>query len=569
MKKMYSKIGLVLVAIVTLLVSACETVIPTEAPQISEVEIIARGVNSVTVSAQFYDGHHKFIDTGFCYNTIGAPTINDTCYSFGESISDLQATITDLTDATTYYIKAYAKAAEGVVFYSEMSTLITTDYIIEPQSCLSLINSFAISVSIKAIFEFDETSKINDMGIIFNTENDPKGANAIKYQIPVQRNMIDLVYSGLEPGTNYYAWSYIDSEECGVKYSRENKFTTLDNMLSVKFNEYNSSRWLVGMHHASVKCFIDYDGSNGNTLVEAGLMWSKREGAKLDDEGVEKITDSRIVDRGSYTICATGLMSGTTYYFRAYTRLSNGSTDYSDDISITTYKHNDCQSMVATGSLCSFNVGAPTKNRYWVWSNNSDYNTSRQKNDPVWGGLKGMKEAFEKDGYSFSSGSTFKERCTWIFSINKEKDTLLVIRFAYNDLPRTVEADSKYYALFGWKVKTNQANGQIICTDMAYKEANYPTISSTSKYYKNAETLMNGEHTGPMLRAYFEFLFGSEEEPHPLQMDVHSINKSSGSYEGRFIMMPISQKRNPDYDYFRNGAEWGSFSNMPLPIWSE
>ena len=104
---------------------------------------------------------------------------------------------------------------------------------------------------------------------------------------------------------------------------------------------------------------------------------------------------------------------------------------------------------------------------------------------------------------------------------------------------------------------------------MAYKEADFPTISSTSKYYKNAEKLMNGEHTGPMLRAYFEFIFGSEEEPHPLQMDVHSINKSSGNYEGRFIMMPISQKRNPNYDYLRNGAAWGSTSNTPLPIWSK
>ena len=146
MKKIYSKIGLVLATIVALSVSSCETVIPTEAPQISEVEIVERGVNSVTVSAHFYDGHHKFVDTGFCYNTVGAPTINDTCHSFGESISDMQATITDLADATTYYIKAYAKSAGGAVFYSEMSTLITTDYIIEPQSCLSFISPFAISV---------------------------------------------------------------------------------------------------------------------------------------------------------------------------------------------------------------------------------------------------------------------------------------------------------------------------------------------------------------------------------------------------------------------------------------
>ncbi|MBE6194851.1 MAG: hypothetical protein E7140_03855 [Rikenellaceae bacterium] len=79
---------------------------------------------------------------------------------------------------------------------------------------------------------------------------------------------------------------------------------------------------------------------------------------------------------------------------------------------------------------------------------------------------------------------------------------------------------------------------------------------------------MESENTGPMLRAYFEFLFGTEEEPHPLQVDVHSINKSSGEYAGRFILMPISKKRNPDFDYIRHGSGWGSISNIPLPVWS-
>lgn len=80
---------------------------------------------------------------------------------------------------------------------------------------------------------------------------------------------------------------------------------------------------------------------------------------------------------------------------------------------------------------------------------------------------------------------------------------------------------------------------------------------------------MESENTGPMLRAYFEFLFGTEGEPHPLQMDVHSIVKSTGEYNGRFIMLPISQKRNPDFEFLRNGAGWGSISNQPLPVWSE
>ena len=573
MKSLCHKLELFAVVLLALLTTACLPVEPTDTPYMSEVEVVELSANSVTLAAKFDCGGYKFADTGFCLNTVGAPTVKDyrySCYEFGGNISSLRATIDNLTDATTYYIKAYAISSTGVVIYSDKSTVVTTDYKIEAQSCLSAITPFCVSVAFKAIFDYDERSKVLDMGIIINTDKDPEGATAVKYPIAIQRDVIDLVYSGLKPNTTYYAWSYIETEECGVAYSRENIFKTNEDLLAVKFNEYNSSRWLVGMHYASVSCAIDFDDSKSG-LVEAGLIWSQSSGAKLGDVGVGRIADPRITTRGNYTICATGLMSGMTYYFRAYTQLADGTVEYSDEISITTYQYKGLPSIVSKGSFCDFNLGAPTKNRYWIWGNNSDYNTSRQKSDPVWGGLKGMKEAFEKDGYSFSSDDIFNERCTWIFSINKQKDTLLMIRFTYNDLPRSVDSGWKYGALFAWKVKTNQANGQIVCTDMAYKEADFPGVSATQnpKYYKNAERLMESENTGPMLRAYFEFLFGTEGEPHPLQMDVHSIVKSTGEYNGRFIMLPISQKRNPDFEFLRNGAGWGSISNQPLPVWSE
>lgn len=558
---------LLIVAFASLVLASCHTPIPTESPQISEVEVVEVEANSITLSAQFYDGRHKFVDVGYCYNTTGAPTINDTRYSFGESVGNLHATITGLADATTYYIKAYAESASGVVFYSEMSAVVTTPFKLEAQSVLTNISPFSVSVAMQAIFDYDERSNVRDMGVVISTDKSPDGGNAVKYPIAIQRGQLDLVYTGLVSGTTYYAWSYVETEECGVAYSRENIFTTSEKLLSVKFNEYNSSRWLVGMHYASVSCAIDFDDS-GSKLVEAGLIWSRQSGVELGDKGIGKIADPRITTRGSYTICATGLMSGATYYFRAYTQLADGTVEYSDEISITTYQYKGLPSIVSKGSFCDFNVGAPTKNRYWIWGNNSDYNTSRQKNDSVWGGMKGMKEAFEKDGYSFSSDNTFNERCTWIFSINKEKDTVLVVQFAYNDMPRSVESGAKYLALFGWKVKTNQANGQIVCADMTYDEAYFPTVTAETKYYKNAEKLMESKNTGPMLRSYFEFLFGTEDEPHPLQMDVHSIEKSSGEYSGRFIMLPISQKRNPNFDFLRNGSGWGSISNTPLPIWS-
>ncbi len=553
------------IAILLIVASSCEKVIQTEKPHLSEVHIQEVGQNSVTLTASFYDGNHDFTDTGYCYNKSGAPTIHDNCYSFGCSQEELSATITGLEDATTYYIKAYAKSASGVVFYSEMSAVFTTGYKIEGQSAISRITPYGTSAVIEGIFDYDPSTTVLDMGIIINTEKNPEGTTAQKFPTTAKRDIVDITCEGLSLGTDYYAWSYIETKECGIVYSRENAFSTLAKSLIITPKDHKSDRTLTGIHRTTLDCTIDFSATDGTTIAEAGLIWSTTPDVKYGATGVEKLVDPRITQRGVYTLCATGLTGMSTYYFRSFMRLSTGEIQYSDELTVNTCITKS--SMVITGSYADWNVGSATQNRYWEWRNTSDYTTTRQKEDPVWG-VEGMKEAFRKEGYSFAYTSDFPERYYWHFTINKQSDTTLMLHFQYNDYPRTTSSGTTHRALFAWKVKTNHATGQIICTDMVYENTNFPTTTESGAYWQKAKLLIEGEYTGPVLRAFFEFLFGTTEKPHPLQLDVHDIQKSDAAYSGSgFILMPVNPQTNSNYDYLRIQG-WGTFNNMPLPQWT-
>lgn len=565
MKKIFNVMSLLAISMILIATSGCEEVIMTEEPQMSEVTVQEVGQNSVTLSAEFFDGRQDFAEVGFCYNTIGAPTVSDSCYSFGEVLEEFAVTIDGLDDATTYYVKAYAKSASGIVFYSEKSSIFTTVFKMEPQSGINSITPYGTSAVIECFFDYDKSAELVDMGLIFNTEKNPTGANAKKIPFEPQCDHINYTCEGLDLGTDYYAWSYIETKECGIIYSRENTFSTLAQTLAIEQKEFNSTRFLTGIHRATMSCTIDYSAANGATIAEAGIIWSKTPNVEYGAEGVEKFADPRIKSRGIYTICATGLTGQSTYYFRSFVRLSTGEIQYSEELPVLTCITKN--SMLVDGSYAEWNKGSATQNRYWQWWNTSDYTTTRQKEDPVWG-IEGMKEAFKKQGYSFDYSSTFKECYYWHFTINKQGDTTLMLHFQYNDYPRTTESGTQHRALFAWKVKNDLAKGQILCTDMVYENENFPTTTETGIYWQKAKILYEGEHTGPMLKAFFEFLFGTKENPHPLQLDVNGVKKSDASCSTNgFILMPINRETNPDWDYLRIQA-WGTFNNMPLPQWS-
>jgi hypothetical protein len=73
-------------------------------------------------------GGSQVTDYGHCWNTTGNPTINDSKTDMGttSAICSFKSTAANLAPYTKYYVKAYAKNAQGIT-YSDQVTIMTQD----------------------------------------------------------------------------------------------------------------------------------------------------------------------------------------------------------------------------------------------------------------------------------------------------------------------------------------------------------------------------------------------------------------------------------------------------------
>ena len=87
-------------------------------PVLSTIEI-----NSITPTSAksggniTYDGGAAVTARGVCWNTTGTPTINDSKSSDGQGPGLYPSDITGLTQATTYFVRAYASNSVGIVVW--------------------------------------------------------------------------------------------------------------------------------------------------------------------------------------------------------------------------------------------------------------------------------------------------------------------------------------------------------------------------------------------------------------------------------------------------------------------
>lgn len=72
------------------------------------------------------DGGTNVTERGICWSTAPNPTINDFKKSNGSGLGSYNCEMTDLSNNTKYYVKAYAKNSSGVVAYGEERSF-TTD----------------------------------------------------------------------------------------------------------------------------------------------------------------------------------------------------------------------------------------------------------------------------------------------------------------------------------------------------------------------------------------------------------------------------------------------------------
>ncbi|HWR33178.1 MAG TPA: fibrobacter succinogenes major paralogous domain-containing protein [Chitinophagaceae bacterium] len=95
--------------------------------------IMARADGEISQSG----GGNKVTERGFCYHTSSGPTIANSRVTAGSSYGVFQATLTGLTAATTYYVRAYAIKSGAVYYGNELS--LTTLTINDPTPGIGVV----------------------------------------------------------------------------------------------------------------------------------------------------------------------------------------------------------------------------------------------------------------------------------------------------------------------------------------------------------------------------------------------------------------------------------------------
>lgn len=192
-------------------------------PTLEKVAVSEIGKGKATLSSKVRDaGNGNVTDCGFCYSTSPSPTVNDKKVSYGTTAERFGKTITDLTENTTYYVRAYAVNELGVGYSEETSftTLAVTAPSLSPVTMVVISNT---SAEVEAAVASLGNGTLQDAGFAYSTSPYPTVETG-KLSCG-KTETLKATITGLKPETKYYVRAYAVNEK-GTSYGEEKSFTT-------------------------------------------------------------------------------------------------------------------------------------------------------------------------------------------------------------------------------------------------------------------------------------------------------------------------------------------------------
>ncbi len=290
------------------------------------------GSQAVMISANIIDkGTGNLTEYGFVWNTTNATSLDDNLgadVNHSDHSGQFQTIINGLTLGTTYYVSAYARNTDEIVYSEQFSftTSTSTNGIVLLTDAATDIGPYTASIA--SSFVDDGSRAVLDKGFVWATFTNPELNNnqGISYE-GSGANDFSSILRGLSGGTLYNVRSYAQTVEGDIFYGNEVSFTTVlptpPDMVEGFIEE-------VLLRTAKINILIMGDG--GHSISSKGVVYSQtpnpsletNEGMTNEGSGIEEVVSN-----------LTGLVGGTTYYVRCYATNAMGVT-YSSELSFVT-----------------------------------------------------------------------------------------------------------------------------------------------------------------------------------------------------------------------------------------
>jgi uncharacterized protein (TIGR02145 family) len=300
-------------------ISGCKKEILKEPPTIETTIVTDITFNSFISGGKITsDGGAEIVKRGVCWNTSRYPTITNftTSNGTGTGTGIFTSPVTGLQPGTNYYVKAYAVNSEGVGYSQELT--ITTVALTATLTTTAVSNVGSTTVTSGGSISADGGSAVSARGVCWATTQNPVAGNS-KTTDGTGTGSYTSTLTGLLPGTTYYLRAYAVNE-VGTAYGAQVTVATLavpPTLTTTAFSTFTSTTAISGGE-------ITFEGG---AVTARGVCWSTDPNPTIANS---KTTDG--IGIGTFTSSITGLVSGTTYYIRAYATNSAG-TAYGGQLS--------------------------------------------------------------------------------------------------------------------------------------------------------------------------------------------------------------------------------------------
>lgn len=275
-----------------------------------------------TTSAIFHGvlvekGLPAYTERGFVYGLSSMPTMENTIDKLAVAVTEdslFQATVVDLEEAKTYYVRAYAVNKKGIAYS-------TNEERFQPQKTKPTVTTGEVfdknltnrRVAVSATITEAGDPVYTKRGFVYGTSRNPMLEDAMVKEVRGNgvggyvANLTDL-----EIGKTYYVRAYVE-HETGVLYGSEVEFCfeavppLVETLSATDKNIDNKTITLRG----------EIKRLGSPTYREKGFVYGLSRNPMLADEAVYK----KVVlgcDSGSYLTNIADLDIGEIYYVRAY-----------------------------------------------------------------------------------------------------------------------------------------------------------------------------------------------------------------------------------------------------------
>jgi len=266
------------------------------------------------------DGTSSVTSRGVCWNLNRFPTISDNKTVDGAGTGIFTSSLTGLSSATTYYVRAYATSSVGTYYGDEL----TFTTLASPPTISTIIPSSISKTTAIAGGNITSAgnSKVTVRGICWSTSANPTTADN-KTTDGSGIGIFTSTLTGLISGVTYHIRAYATSI-VGTSYGDDLIFSTLPTAATVTtsvISSITSTTAVVGGNVTS---------AGTSPVTSRGVCWS----TSANPTTLDNITTDG-AGEGLFTSSITGLTSGVTYHYRAYVTTSVR-TSYGSDLTFTT-----------------------------------------------------------------------------------------------------------------------------------------------------------------------------------------------------------------------------------------